>query len=153
LDDYLLFGDMKKLIMILAVAAVLGAIATAQAFKAGSYAGATQSERAVSFSASKTEVTAFKIKVQYACTDFDTFWTREKGFPALKVGEEGRFAARFTNADGSFTSKVKGMLTGRTARGSFLAERTYNGRGKLDPDGRVSCYVHKTKWTAERKPR
>ena len=144
---------MKRLITILTLAAVLGAIATAQAFKAGSYAGKTQSEKAVSFSASKTEVTAFKIKVQYGCTDFDTFWTREKSFPALKVGEEGKFSARFTNADGSYTSKVRGTLTGKTAKGNFLAERTYNGRGKLDPDGDVTCYVHKTKWTAEKKPR
>ena len=103
------------------------------------------------FTASKSEVTAFKIKVQYSCTDFDKFWTREKGFPAVEIGEDGKFSARFTNSNGSYTSKLKGTLTGKTAKGNFSAKRTYNADGKLDPDGNVTCYVRKTKWTAKKR--
>jgi hypothetical protein len=96
---------MKRLITALAITAALGAVATAEAFKAGVYAGDTQREKPVRFTASKSEVTGFKIKVQYACTDLDKFWTREKGFPAVEIGEDGEFAARFTNSDSSYTSK------------------------------------------------
>jgi hypothetical protein len=130
---------------------VLSAIAPAQAFKAGDYKGDTQSERRVSFTVSKSEVAAFKIKVRYGCTDFDSFWTREKGFPSVKVGDDGKFSARFTNSDGSYTSKLKGTLTGRTAKGNFSAKRTYNAEGELDPKGKVTCYVRKTKWTAKKE--
>jgi hypothetical protein len=142
---------MKRLITILTLAAVLGTVAVAQAFKAGSYTGETQREKPVRFTASKSEVTKFRIKVQYGCTDFDTFWTREKGFPAVKIGDDGRFSARFTNAEGSYTSKFKGTLTGRRAKGNFSAKRTYNADGELDPKGNVTCYVRKTKWTAKNR--
>jgi hypothetical protein len=141
---------MTRPITILALAAVVGTVATAQAFKAGDYTGETEWEKPVSFTASKSRVTAFKIKVRYGCTDFDTFWTREKGFPDLEIGEDGKFSARFTNTGGSYTSKLKGTLTGKTAKGNFSAERTYNPEGTLDPNGKVTCYVHKTKWTAAR---
>ena len=141
---------MKRLTTTLTLVALLVAVASAHAFKAGDYEGDTQWDRPLSFAASKTKVTAFRIKVQYGCTDFDSFWIREKGFPAIKVGEEGRFVGRFTNADRSYTSRVKGTLTGRTATGNFLAERTYNAQGELDPDGKITCYVHKTKWTAKK---
>ena len=144
---------MKKLITILAMTAVLGAVATAEAFKAGDYAGDTEREKPVRFTASKTEVTAFKIKVQYGCTDFDTFWVREKRFPAVEIGEDGKFSARFANADRSYTSKLKGTLTGKRAAGNFSAKRTYNAEGDLDPKGNITCYVHKTKWTAKKKTR
>jgi hypothetical protein len=144
---------MKRLITALAITAALGAVATAEAFKAGVYAGDTQREKPVRFTASKSEVTGFKIKVQYACTDLDKFWTREKGFPAVEIGEDGEFAARFTNSDSSYTSKLKGTLTGKRAEGNFSAERTYNADGELDPDGKVTCYVRKTKWTAKKKTR
>jgi hypothetical protein len=144
---------MSKLITILTLAAVFGAVASAQAFKTGSYRGETASEKPVRFTASRSEVTAFKIKVQYSCTDFDRFWTREKGFPAVEIGEDGKFSSRFTNSNGSYTSKLKGTLTGKTAKGSFSAKRTYNADGKLDPDGSVACFVRKTKWTAQKKAR
>jgi hypothetical protein len=141
---------MKKLITILTLAAVVGVVATAYAFKAGDYKGQTQWDKPITFSASKAEVTRFKIKVRYGCTDFDMFWTREKGFPAIEIGEDGKFSGRFTNDDGSYKSTVKGTLTGKAAKGSFSAERTYDAHGNLDPKGNVTCIVHKTKWTAKK---
>jgi hypothetical protein len=141
---------MKKSISILTLVALLGAVATAYAFKAGEYKGQTQRDRPITFSASKAEVTRFKIKVQYGCTDFDMFWTREKGFPAIEIGDEGKFSGRFTNSDDSYSSTVRGTLTGKTAKGSFSAERTYDAQGNLDPNGKVTCTVQKTKWTAKK---
>ena len=146
----LIFGDMPKLITTLTLAALVGVVATAYAFKAGDYEGKTQRGRPITFTASKAEVTRFKIKVKYSCTDFDTFWTREKGFPAIDIGDDGKFVGRFTNANDSYSSKVKGTLTGKTAEGSFSAERTYDRQGNLDPSGKVTCTVQQTKWTAKK---
>jgi hypothetical protein len=146
---------MKRLLTILAIATVvLGAAAVADAaFKAGSYKGQTKWDKPMSFTASKTEVTGFKIRAQYGCTDFDQFYTTEKGFPAMDIDEDGKFRGRFTNSDGSFTARVRGTLTGKTARGSYLAKRTYNGKGELDPNGNITCEVHKMSWTAEKVAR
>jgi hypothetical protein len=142
---------MNKLIAILTMTSLLGVVAAADArFRAGTYKGETKRDKPVSFTATKREVSAFKIKVRYGCTDFDTFWTSEKGFPIIKIGDEGKFSGRFTNADGSYKSKIKGTLTGRTAKGSFIAERTYDAQGNLDPQGDVTCYAHKTTWSAEK---
>jgi hypothetical protein len=141
---------MKKLLTTLTLFALLGAVATAYAFKPGDYKGQTQWDKPITFTASKAEVTRFKIKVQYGCTDFDSFWTRENGFPALEIGEDGEFSGRFRNADGSYTSRIKGTLTGKNAQGNFSAERTYDAQGNLDPSGKVTCMVHKTKWTAKK---
>ena len=141
---------MKRLIAFLALATLLGVGASAYAFKAGDYKGRTQRDRPISFTATKAKVTLFKVKVRYRCTDFDTFLTREKGFPAIEIGEDGTFLGRFKNADRSYTSKIKGTLTGKTAKGSFSAERTYDRQGNLDPDGKVTCMVHKTTWTARK---
>ena len=141
---------MKRLITVLTLAALLGGVASAYAFKAGDYKGKTQRDRPVTFTASKAEVTRFKIKVQYGCTDFDEFWTRERGFPAIEIGEDGQYVGRFTNADRSYTSRVKGTLVGKRASGSFSAERTYDAQGNLDPNGKVTCVVQKTKWTAKK---
>lgn len=141
---------MRKLVTVLAMAALLGAVATAEAFKAGSYEGTTQWKKPVSFTASKARVTGFKIKVQYGCTDLDTFWTRDKRFPAITIGEDGSFASGFRTKDGSYKAKIRGTLTGKTAKGTYVAERTYNPQGELDPKGSITCHVQKTKWTAEK---
>lgn len=146
---------MKRLLTIVALTtAVLGVAAVADAaFKAGSYRGTTEWDRPMSFTASKTEVSGFKIRARYGCTDFDRFYTTEKGFPAMDIDEEGKFSGRFTNSDGSFRARVRGTLTGKTARGSYLAERTYNRQGQLDPDGNITCEVHKMGWKAEKVSR
>jgi hypothetical protein len=143
---------MKKLLTILTVTALLGAVGTADAgFKAGTYKGTTKWDKPMSFTATKSEVSAFKIKVRYGCTDFDTFTIREKGFPAIAIDDEGKFGARFTNEDGSYTAKIKGTLSGKTAKGSFLAKRTYNGRDELDPNGSITCEVPKMSWSAKKQ--
>ena len=143
---------MKRFLTILTIATmVLGAAAVADAaFRAGSYKGQTKSDKPMSFTASKTEVTGFKIRVRYRCTDGDRFHTTEKGFPAIDIDDDGRFSGRFTNSDGSFRARVRGTLTGKTARGSYLAERSYNRQGELDPSGNITCDVPKLRWTAEK---
>jgi hypothetical protein len=145
-------GGMKRLLTILTITtAVLGTAAIADAaFKAGTYKGKTQWDKPMSFTASKTEVTGFKIRAQYGCTDFDQFYTTEKGFPAIKINDEGKFVLRFTNSDGSYTGKIKGTLTGKTAKGWYEAERTYNRNDELDPNGNITCIVHRTTWKAEK---
>lgn len=142
---------MKRLVTILTVACLLGLIGVADAaFRAGTYTGKTQRDKPLSFTATKKQVSEFKIRVQYGCTDFDTFWVTEKGFPAMDINDEDKFSGRFTNANGSYSAKIRGTLTGKTAKGSFLAERTYNRQGNLDPQGSITCSVHKTTWTAKK---
>ena len=141
---------MNKLLTILTITALLGTAAVADAaFKAGDYKGKTKWDKPISFDASKTEVTGFKIKVQYGCTDFDQFYVTEKGFPAMEIDDEGKFSGRFQNDDGSINLKIKGKLEGKKARGSFEAERTYSGND-LDPNGNVTCMTHKVTWNAKK---
>ena len=143
---------MKKLLAVLTVSALVLGIGVAQAsFSAGAYKGKTQWKKPVSFTASKTEVTKFKIRVQYGCTDGDAFWTTESGFPAMKIKSSDKFGGKFANSDGSIQITIKGKLTGKTAKGSYFGERTYNSSGELDPDGNITCYRTKETWKAKKR--
>lgn len=142
---------MKKLLTVLTLSALVVAVGVAQAsFSAGVYRGKTQWKKPVSFTASKTEVTKFKIRVQYGCTDGDTFWTTEKGFPAMTINSADKFSGKFVNGDQSIEVTIKGKLTGSTAKGSYYSERTYNSRDELDPNGNVTCYRTNMSWKAKK---
>ena len=136
---------------ILAAALVAGGSAEA-AFAPGEYRGQTKAERPLSFAASKAKrkVTSFTIRVRYSCTDADTFWTTEDGFPAIRI-RRGRFAGTFQTRDASYTATIRGAFDGRAAKGSYKAERRYDRNGNLDPRGRVICSVTRTAWTAKRR--
>lgn len=144
---------MKKTIAVLALGgvAVLGPSAHA-GFSEGTYRGQTRWEKPLSFAASKEKrrVTGFRVRVRYRCTDSDTFWTTEDGFPPIRI-RRGRFSARFQTSDGSYTATIRGTFDGRTAEGSYEAERRYDRDGNLDPRGNVTCDVTKTAWTAAKR--
>ena len=142
---------MRNAIATLTVGALLvvGGSAWA-AFSTGTYRGETERERPVSFKAANRAVTGFKIRVRYGCTDLDSFWTTEDGFPAMRI-RRGSFAGRFQTRDGAYTATIRGELSRRTAKGSYVAERTYDRDGNLDPRGRVGCRVTKTSWTARKR--
>ena len=134
-----------------AVGAAVVAVGAAQArFSEGVYTGVTEREKPVSFKVSDRRVRGFKIRVRYGCTDFDRFWTTEDGFPAIRI-RRGRFTGRFQTSDGTYEATIRGTLDGRRATGSYVAERTYDAEGNLDPRGRVTCNVTKTAWTANRR--
>jgi hypothetical protein len=142
---------MRKAIAMLALGGTLAAAGAVQArFSEGVYRGVTEREKPVSFRASDRQVRGFKIRVRYGCTDFDRFWTTEDGFPAIRIGR-GRFEGRFRTSDGTYEATIRGTLEGRRAKGSYVAERTYDRDGNLDPRGRVTCSVTKTAWTAKRR--
>ena len=134
-----------------AVGAVLVAAGAAQArFSEGAYRGVTERDKPVSFKVSDRSVRGFKIRVRYGCTDFDRFWTTEDGFPAIRI-RHGRFTGRFRTSDGTYEATIRGTFDGRRAKGSYVAERTYDADGNLDPRGRVTCNVTETDWAAKRR--
>ena len=133
-------------------AALMGGGYAEAAFAPGAYRGETRSERPLSFAASKEKrsVTGFKIRVRYRCTDADSFWTTEDGFPAIRISR-GRFTGKFQTRDESYSATIRGSFDGRAATGFYTAERHYDRDGNLDPRGRVTCSVTKTAWTAKRR--
>src|SRR5687768_11892573 len=117
---------MKRTLAVLALSVLaIGATVAHANFRAGEYKGKMQWGKPMSFTASKTAVTKFKVRVQYGCTDGDTFWITEKGFPAMTINDADKFSGNFANADGSIQIKIKGTLEGKKARGSYIGERTY----------------------------
>ncbi|MDX6699417.1 MAG: hypothetical protein QOE65_2814 [Solirubrobacteraceae bacterium] len=134
---------MKKLILIstLVVALVVPATALA-AFMSGTYAGKTSQGGPVSFKATQSKVSKFRIGVVWKCTDGDRFQTvlptKTSYFPSQNI-TSGNYNASFTGSGGASKYVNKGKIVNRRANGTFIGTRKYNTNDDLDPNGTVIC--------------
>ena len=134
---------MKRSLALTLLAAALLVPATAQAaFLSGTYSGKTANKGPVSFKATQSKLSLFKIGVVFSCTDGDKFQTTIQGFPAqniVKVRGVGKYNATFTGSTGASRYVHKGSILNRRATGTFTGRRTYNEQDELDPQGTVVC--------------
>jgi len=130
------------LISILALALLVPAVAHA-AFVSGTYKGTTNVQGGpVSFKASQSKLTKFRIGVVFNCTDGDRFQTALPSatayFPAQNI-VNGAYNATFTGSRGASRYVHKGTIVNRRANGTFVGTRKYNTDDELDPNGTVIC--------------
>jgi hypothetical protein len=132
----------RTFLSILALALLVPAVAHA-AFVSGTYKGTTTGQGGpVSFKASQSRVTLFRIGVVFRCTDGDRFQTTlpssRSYFPAQNI-VNGAYNATFTGSGGASRYVHKGTIVNRRANGSFVGTRKYNTDDELDPQGTVIC--------------
>ncbi len=144
---------MRRLPLIATLIALIAAVPAVAAVKAGSYAGRTDQNRAVSFKVSGGKVKSFQAGVMTFCmaggdSSFET--DAVANVPAIKVAKSGRF--KWTapeDTDGLIEMTVVGRISGRTAKGTVTLRRphsSYDSSAGMTRFGQCSA---ERKWTAK----
>jgi hypothetical protein len=145
---------MKRLILISTLAVALLVPATALAtFVSGTYKGKTSQSGPVSFKATQSKLSKFRIGVVWKCTDGDRFQsvlpTSATYFPSQNI-VRGSYNASFTGSRGASKYVNKGTIVNRRANGSFTGTRKYNTNDDLDPNGTVICTTGRVTYSVPR---
>jgi hypothetical protein len=115
------------------------------AFRAGAYKGRTGDGHALSFRATRSQLSGFRFGSRFRCSDGTTFVAHgTEGKIRLRGG---RFDTAFANSSRSLVTEIRGTIGGKTASGAITRKARFNSARRLDRAGRLVC-TSATSWSA-----
>ena len=144
----------RRTSLAIALTAMLVMPATALgAYRAGSYGGkTTQRGGKISFKVSRANVSAFRVTASWRCSDGERFTNNATIRPTMRISRRGGFGGRHKNRryPDAGAARVKGLVSGRRARGYFTATLRFNG-DTPHAKGSVLCTTGPIRWSARRR--